>query len=91
MPFKTRRQKISAQQRRYVFSNGKVNFDGVDESHSEKDSAPSLASQNKVETFGETKVLKSELIRIGTISFVIIALQVALRTTPVSSYLSVLR
>ena len=91
MPFKTRSQKISAQSRRYVFSNGKVSFDGAGEADSEKGSAGSLIAKTRVETFGETKILKSELIRIGVISFVIIGLQIGLRIAPVSSYIPVLR
>ena len=91
MPFKTRRQKISAQERNYVFSDGKVSYQVSGENPFEKSKTITPIVKSDAENFGETRILKSELSRIIAISFVIIVLQVGLRMAPISSYLPVLR
>lgn len=92
MPFKTKRQKIAAQQKRYVFSNGKVSFGGA---------SPSAAADSiKLERvssmypgdetdLNQNKTLKPEIIKIALISFFIIGLQMSLRLVPSNAWLSV--
>ncbi len=91
MPFKTRRQKISAQERRYVFSDGKVSFQGSSATQSEKSRTITPVVKSDAENFGETRILKSELSRIIAISFLIIAFQIGLRMAPLPTLLPVLR
>lgn len=85
MPFKTKRQKIVAQQRRYVFGNGKVSFAGINESTGGKNAVLANYSKASEEGFdlGENKILKSEIVKIGAISALIIAMQFALRFAPI--------
>jgi hypothetical protein len=92
MPFKTKRHKVSAASRRYVFTNGKVSFAGTSESMSNKSVGVSFSSKvsNDDYDLGENKLLKSEIVKIGIISILIIGFQIGLRFAPLNVWLQTL-
>jgi len=92
MPFKTKRQKIAAAQKRYVFSNGKVSFGGV--SQSATDDLPKNRHINSryaddAADLIQNNTLKPEIIKIGVISLLIIGFQITLRMVPTNVWLGV--
>lgn len=93
MPFKTKRQKIAAGQKRYTFSNGKVSFAGASQGTSpevSKTQHVKSASSSRNDDSFENKIFVREIAKIGLISFVIIGLQVSLRMAPSGIWLGVL-
>jgi len=89
MPFKTKRQKIAAQQKRYSFTNGRVSFVGAPQS-------PTASSSHAFDFAGvdteslQNKALKPEIFKIGLISLLIIGLQITLRMLPSGAGLGIL-
>lgn len=92
MPFKTKRQKIAAGQKRYTFGNGKVTFAGTSQGTSQE--LGKIRHVNSVDSWAnddspENKTLAREIAKIGILSFVIIGLQISLRMAPSSIWLGV--
>lgn len=85
MPFKTKRQKISAAQRRYTFSEGKVSLVDVGRRPNSDVAEPAQMVQSDISDKGsnidDKLLLKKDLLRILAISFIVIVSQVTLRLT----------
>lgn len=81
MPFKTRRHKIAAAQRRYTFADGKVSLNDSKESGSDSGQSQESKYVSDSGTDAKSIFFGRELIKIILISAVIISAQVALRLT----------
>lgn len=80
MPFKTRRQKIAAKDRRFTFSEGKVSLEGIKSDKVDLNSL-ALGRHNEQIATPADEILGRELVKILIIFAGIVAAQVALRLT----------
>lgn len=80
MPFKTKKQKLAASERRFAFVDGKVSFVGI-KTNEAKNKLDSMGYSNKELTIKEDASLARELLKIIVICTVIIGIQVGLRLT----------
>lgn len=79
MPFKTRRQKIAASQRKYSFTEG-----GVENSYglNQRQEIPEKRDNiSKMKTIDDTLFLRRDILKIVAISATIVAVQIGLRLT----------
>ncbi len=77
MPFKTKRQKLSAPSRRYTFSSGKVSIEGsvkAFETTPYRKSEDSLDKKDKL-------FLRKDLLKIIVLSSLLVGAQILLRLT----------
>lgn len=85
MPFKTKRQKISAAQRRFIFSEGKVSLVGTEGRPNSNVTEAAQMGQGDTSyedsNIDDRLLLKKDLLRILVISFLVIVSQVTLRLT----------
>ena len=84
MPFKTKRQKIAAAQRRYTFSEGTVSIVDFGKNSNDKKivfSGVDKSNNTSKEIDIDGKALSREVLKIVVISVIIICLQVGLRLT----------
>lgn len=79
MPFKTRRQKIAASQRRYIFAEDEVKISYG------KNREPEISKKSdkpySIKTIDDPLFLKQDLLKIVVISSIIVASQIGLRLT----------
>lgn len=80
MPFKTKKQKLAASERRFTFVDGKVSLFDI------KTNDPKKGSESAVYTSQDSAIkedvsLSRELLKIVTICAIIIGIQVGLRLT----------
>ena len=81
MPFKTKRQKIAAQSRRYIFSEGTVSLVDPEAKKKRAEDVNHVDGFDKDSGVDDRLLLKKEVFKILLVSSLIIISQITLRLT----------